>query len=62
MALYLEIVFKSQKRLLSSFWRELGGFLTGEEFFQMKFYLLFWALHKICDFLKISFFEGGLDL
>ena len=22
----------------------------------------FWALHDICDFFKISFFEGGLDL
>ena len=27
-----------------------GGFLNGEEIFQMKFYLFFWALYKICDF------------
>ena len=39
------------------FRRELGRFLNKEDIFNMKFYLFFWALHKIYDFLKISFLK-----
>ena len=49
------------KRLLISFWTELGGFSNGEEIFRMKNYLFFEHYIRFVIFLN-KFFEGGLDL